>query len=143
MARVEELRDEGIENPDHEAIFLELFGKVKKRKQISGAGQATSIFFPLATYSSVGSNRVNASQIDEIVEQRVKEHRDQMKLQIEMVQADSDRKIALVREEAATREQQMREEAAKMREEAATREQQMEERMMRLLNEKLGQLKNV
>ena len=45
-------RAEGIENPDHEAIFVDLFGKVKKREQISSSGQATSIYFPLATYSS-------------------------------------------------------------------------------------------
>ncbi|XP_042056259.1 uncharacterized protein LOC121800822 [Salvia splendens] len=54
MARAEELQAEGIKNSDYEAIFLELFGKVKKRKQISSSGQATSISFPLATYSSVG-----------------------------------------------------------------------------------------
>ncbi|XP_042013942.1 uncharacterized protein LOC121762199 isoform X2 [Salvia splendens] len=58
----EEQQAEGIENPDHEAIFLKLFGKVKKRKQIYGAEQATRIYFPLATHSFVGSAPVNASQ---------------------------------------------------------------------------------
>ena len=71
-----------------------------------------------------------------MVEQRVQEYHNQMQLQIEKVQANTDRKNALVREEAAQREQQMREETAK-------RMQQMEDQMLRLFNEKIGQMKNV
>ena len=66
---------------------------MKKRKKNSDAGQATSIYFPLATYSYVGSTPINARQINEMVEQRVKEHRDQMQLQLEKVQADSDQLV--------------------------------------------------
>ncbi|KAL1536684.1 hypothetical protein AAHA92_29292 [Salvia divinorum] len=52
MAKADELRDTGIKNPDYDAIYLELFGKMKKRKQIPGAGQATGIYFPHASSSS-------------------------------------------------------------------------------------------
>ncbi|KAL1545077.1 hypothetical protein AAHA92_21846 [Salvia divinorum] len=52
MAKADELRDNEIINPDYDAIYLELFGKMKKRKQIPGAGQATGIYFPHASSSS-------------------------------------------------------------------------------------------
>ncbi|XP_047965790.1 uncharacterized protein LOC125210273 [Salvia hispanica] len=42
--RAEELRVEGVENPDLDAIFLERHGKVKKRKQIPGAESATKLY---------------------------------------------------------------------------------------------------
>ncbi|XP_042019195.1 uncharacterized protein LOC121767058 [Salvia splendens] len=48
-ARADELRANGIVDPDYDAIYFELFGKLNKRKQISGAGQTTSIYFPNAS----------------------------------------------------------------------------------------------
>ena len=75
MARADELREEGID-PDYDAIFLELFGRVKKRKQVPGAGQATKLYFPFATSSTAGSSSSSSSglsteQVDELLEQRV------------------------------------------------------------------------
>ncbi|XP_047937805.1 uncharacterized protein LOC125185324 [Salvia hispanica] len=70
--RAEELRAEGVENPDLDAIFLERHGKVKKRKQIPGAGSATKLYFPSATsaYASVRSTDIDPSKMDELIEQR-------------------------------------------------------------------------
>ncbi|XP_042037908.1 uncharacterized protein LOC121783794 [Salvia splendens] len=75
LARAEELRAEG-EDPDYDAIFLELFGRVKKRKQVPGAGQATSLYFPFATSSaagsaSSGSSGLSTEQVDELLERQV------------------------------------------------------------------------
>ncbi|KAL1568421.1 hypothetical protein AAHA92_00039 [Salvia divinorum] len=72
LARAEELLANGVE-PDYDVIFVELFGKVKKRKQIPGAGQATSLYFPFAvgstaTSASVGSAGLSNDQIDELLE---------------------------------------------------------------------------
>ncbi|XP_042040034.1 uncharacterized protein LOC121785697 [Salvia splendens] len=75
LERAEELRAEG-EDPDYDAIFLELFGRVKKRKQVPGAGQATSLYFPFATSSAAGSassglSCLSTEQVDELLERRV------------------------------------------------------------------------
>ncbi|XP_041994756.1 uncharacterized protein LOC121745057 [Salvia splendens] len=58
MRRARELRAEWTDNPDLDAIFLELHGKVKKRKQIPGAGSVTKLYFPSAYASgrSTGSD---------------------------------------------------------------------------------------
>ncbi|XP_042014850.1 uncharacterized protein LOC121762897 isoform X2 [Salvia splendens] len=100
LARAEELCAEG-EDPDYDAIFLELFGRVKKRKQVPGAGQVTSLYFPFATSSaagsaSSGSSCLSTEQVDELLERRVQplpqeieELRELVKVLSRQVQASS------------------------------------------------------
>ena len=95
MRRAEELRAEGIDNPDKDAIFLELHGKVKKRKQIPGAGSVTKLYFPSATstYASGHSIGSDPRKMDELYEQRLQEERERMEAQMEARMEERVRKI--------------------------------------------------
>ncbi|XP_047983555.1 uncharacterized protein LOC125224235 [Salvia hispanica] len=95
MRRAEELRAEGIDNPDKDAIFLELHGKVKKRKQIPGAGSVTKLYFPSATsaYASGRWTGRNPRKMDELYEQRLQEERERMAAQMEARMEERVRKI--------------------------------------------------
>lgn len=109
MARAEELRTQGIENPDHYAIFMELYGNAKKRMKISSTGQAKSTHSSSATTSSasVGTTNIEPIKIDELFEQKAREAREQvanemeLKLQEEIakVYAESDKQRAALMEE--------------------------------------------
>ena len=74
-----ELRANEIEVPDLDVIYFELFGKLNKRKQISGAGQATRIYFPNAGSSSTGGS-VGVSA--EEVQRQVQAMREQVTIEV-------------------------------------------------------------
>ncbi|XP_047974073.1 uncharacterized protein LOC125216414 isoform X1 [Salvia hispanica] len=99
-AKADALLAQGVENIDYDAIFADLFGKVKKRKQVPGAGHATSIYFPFATSSSTSAAARSAE-----VEQRVQELREQVRVEVtnevqERMQLVMQDEIAKVREES-------------------------------------------
>ncbi|XP_047948908.1 uncharacterized protein LOC125194713 [Salvia hispanica] len=78
-AMAAELRANEIEVPDLDVIYFKLFGKLNKRKQISGAGQATRIYFPNAGSSSTGGS-VGVSA--EEVQRQVQAMREQVTIEV-------------------------------------------------------------
>lgn len=68
MQRLMHYEQQGVENTDYDAIFVDLIRKVKKRKQIPGAGLATSIYFPfatsLSTSAAAGSVGVSPDEVE-------------------------------------------------------------------------------
>ncbi|XP_042018201.1 uncharacterized protein LOC121765967 [Salvia splendens] len=105
MRRAEELRAEGIDNPDLDAIFLELHGKVKKREQIPGAGSVTKLYFPSAT-SAYASGRLTGGdprKMDKLYEQQLREERERMEARMEervrKIEEVSEKKMEMMKEQ--------------------------------------------
>ena len=63
------MRAAGEVDPDFDRIYLDLFVKNMKRKQIPGAGQATSIYFADASSSSTGGSGVSTEELQAMREQ--------------------------------------------------------------------------
>ncbi|KAG6418778.1 hypothetical protein SASPL_120983 [Salvia splendens] len=123
--RAEDIRAEVKENLDLDAIFLELHGKVKKRKQIPGAGSATKLYFPSATsaYASVRSTGSDPSKMDELIEQQLEER---LQEEHEKMHVELNEKVRKIEEESDRKMEMMKE--------------QMKEQMKILISEKFGEL---